>query len=108
MNLMKLRSLAVLLFVIVGVAFSPFSVAQESHIETTKATAEEAYAYGFPLVMNYKVFHGSFLDPKAKGYKGPLNQIHNEAQLHKSRLSKRPLRWIRSLRTCKPPNACCF
>jgi hypothetical protein len=82
MNLMKLRSFAVLLFVIIGVAFSPFSVAQVPDIETTKATAEEAYAYGFPLVMNYKVFHDSFLDPKAKGYKGPLNQINNEAQVY--------------------------
>lgn len=47
-----------------------------------KQIAEEAYIYGFPMVMNYKVFHDSFLDPIAKGYKGPMNQIHGEARVY--------------------------
>ncbi len=51
---------------------------------TTHAIGEEAFIYGFPLVMNYKVFYDSFLDPKAKGYKGPLNEIHREARVYTS------------------------
>jgi hypothetical protein len=82
MKLMTLKTSAVSLLVTLSVVFSPPAFAQAADIETTKATAEEAYTYGFPLVMNYKVFHDSFLDPKAKGYKGPLNQIHNEAQVY--------------------------
>jgi hypothetical protein len=86
-KLMTLRSKAVLLLITLGVAFAPSAVApsamaQVSDVETTKATAQDVYIYGFPLVMNYKVFHDSFLDPTSKGYKGPLNQIHNEAQVY--------------------------
>lgn len=43
--------------------------------------ASDAYVYGFPLVMNYKVFHDFFLDPEAPSFKAPLNQIHNEARV---------------------------
>jgi len=49
---------------------------------TITSIAEETFIYGFPVVMNYKVFHDSFLDPTAKGYKGPLNQIHNDARVY--------------------------
>ncbi|MGL5017214.1 MAG: DUF1254 domain-containing protein, partial [Luteolibacter sp.] len=60
------------------------SFAQGPDAARTKAIAEEAYIYGFPLVMNYKVFHDSFLDPQAKGYKGPINQIHGDARVYTS------------------------
>lgn len=44
--------------------------------------AEQVSIYGFPLVMNYKVFHDTFLDSSAAGYKGPLNQIHHTARTY--------------------------
>jgi hypothetical protein len=56
--------------------------AQQPDGASTKAIAEEAFIYGFPLAMNYMVFHDTFLDPKAKSYKAPLNQIHNEARVY--------------------------
>ena len=54
----------------------------QPNVASTKAIAEEAFIYGFPLAMNYMVFHDTFLDSKAKSYKAPLNQIHNEARVY--------------------------
>jgi hypothetical protein len=62
-------------------ATSPLA-GQQPDVAFTKAIAEEAFIYGFPLAMNYLVFHDTFLDPKAKSYKVPLNQIHNEARVY--------------------------
>ncbi len=58
--------------------------AQAPDADAVAAIGEEAFIYGFPLVMNYKVFHDSFLDPQAKGYKGGLNELHNEARVYTS------------------------
>ena len=37
--------------------------------------AEEAFIYGFPMVMNYAVFHDYFIDKSSPSYKAPLNQL---------------------------------
>lgn len=39
--------------------------------------AEEAFIYGFPMVMNYAVFYQYFIDKSDPSYKAPLNQIYN-------------------------------
>jgi hypothetical protein len=44
--------------------------------------AEEAFIYGFPLVMNYGVFYEYFIDKSAQAYKAPLNQIYNTARVY--------------------------
>jgi len=36
--------------------------------------AEEAFIYGFPLVMNYTVFYEYFVDTSGPDYKAPPNQ----------------------------------
>ena len=36
--------------------------------------AEEAFIYGFPMVMNYAVFHEYFIDKSSSQYKAPFNQ----------------------------------
>lgn len=46
--------------------------------------AEEAFIYGFPIVMNYKVFHDYFLDPDSGSFKVPLNTLHSEARVYTS------------------------
>jgi hypothetical protein len=51
-------------------------------VTETKAILEEAFIYGFPLVLNYKVLHDTFIDASAHSYKGPFNQIHNEARVY--------------------------
>jgi hypothetical protein len=45
------------------------------------AIAEEAYLYGFPMLVGYAVLYKYFIDPDSGQYKGPINQIHNEARV---------------------------
>jgi hypothetical protein len=45
--------------------------------EQTRQIAEQAFIYGFPMVMNYAVFHDYFIDTSSPGYKAPLNQLWN-------------------------------
>jgi len=47
-----------------------------------KQIAEEAFIYGFPLVMNYTVFYEYFVDTSGKDYKAPPNQIYNTARVY--------------------------
>jgi hypothetical protein len=44
--------------------------------------AEEAFAYGFPMVMNYAVYYEYFLDVASPEYKAPFNQIYNTARVY--------------------------
>jgi hypothetical protein len=44
--------------------------------------AEEAFVYGFPIVMNYAVFHEYFVDETSPEYKAPLNQLYNTARVY--------------------------
>lgn len=46
-----------------------------------KAVAEEAFVYGFPMVMNYGVMYESFLDKSSPQYKCPFNQLYNTARV---------------------------
>jgi hypothetical protein len=50
-------------------------------IEETKAIAEEGFIYGLPIVMNYAVMHEFCVDKNSGQYKGPFNQISNEARV---------------------------
>ena len=50
-------------------------------IVETKAIAEEAFIYGLPLVMNYAVMQEFVIDKNSGQYKGPFNQISNEARV---------------------------
>jgi len=38
------------------------------------ATGEEAFVYGFPLVMHYDVWHDYFIDATSSVCKAPSNQ----------------------------------
>lgn len=46
-----------------------------------RALAEEAFIYGFPLVMNYGVVYESFIDRSSSQYKCPFNQLYNTARV---------------------------
>ncbi|MFL5284899.1 MAG: DUF1254 domain-containing protein [Rhodopila sp.] len=48
----------------------------------TTAIAEEAFIYGFPLVMNYSVMYEYFIDKAALQYKAPFNQLYNTAHVY--------------------------
>lgn len=62
-------------------------VASEAHaqsISPTEATgiAEEAFIYGFPMVMNYGVYYDYSIDKTAAAYKAPFNQIYDTARVY--------------------------
>jgi hypothetical protein len=46
------------------------------------AIAEEAFIYGFPMVMNYGVGFEYFIDKASPQYKAPFNQIYNTARVY--------------------------
>jgi hypothetical protein len=50
-------------------------------LEETRAIAEEGFVYGLPIVMNYAVQYDFTVDRSSSQYKGPLNQMFNEARV---------------------------
>lgn len=53
-------------------------------VAEVQAVAEEAYLYGFPMVVGYDVLYQFFIDPDSKQFKAPINQLHNEARVFTS------------------------
>ncbi len=45
-----------------------------------QAIAEEAYVFSFPMLMGYRAAFGMFMAAGAPSYRGPLNQLHGDAQ----------------------------
>jgi len=50
--------------------------------EETQAIAKEAYIYANPMVDNYRVFYGAFVNEKDPDYKTPINQLVNLARVY--------------------------
>ena len=50
-------------------------------IVEAKAIAEEGFIYGLPIVMNYAVMYDFCVNKDSGQYKGPFNQIDNEARV---------------------------
>jgi hypothetical protein len=50
-------------------------------IAETKAIAEEAYIYGFPMIAAYKAMYEFNIDKASSQYKAPFNAISNEARV---------------------------
>lgn len=55
--------------------------AQKPSIAEIKAIAEEGFVYGLPIVMNYAVMYDFCVDKDSGQYKGPFNQVANEARV---------------------------
>jgi hypothetical protein len=56
--------------------------AKDISMEQITVTAEEAFIYGFPMVMNYGVLHEYFIDKAAAAYKAPFNHLYNTARVY--------------------------
>ena len=52
------------------------------NLETFQSIAEEAFVYGFPMVMGYSVMYEYAIDTIADQYKAPFNQIYNTARVY--------------------------
>ena len=50
-------------------------------IHDAQAIAEEAYLYGFPMIVNYKVMYEYAIDRSSGQFKAPFNTISNEARV---------------------------
>jgi hypothetical protein len=75
MRTKTLRLLAMTLTLAVMIAMPSITHAQAD--KGKAAIAEEAFIYGFPMVMNYAVFYQYFIDKSSPSFKAPLNQIWN-------------------------------
>ncbi len=49
--------------------------------KSTEQIAQQAFTYGFPMIMNYGVMYEYAVDIKSGQYKAPFNQISNEANV---------------------------
>ena len=50
--------------------------------EEARAIAKEANIYGNPMVDHNRIFYSYFIDESAPGFKAPLNQIKNIADVY--------------------------
>src|SRR5262245_19248985 len=72
---LKLGAMALATLTMLGAARGK---AQEKLAEgEVKDIAEEAFVYGFPMVMNYGVVYESFIDKSSSQYKCSFNQLYN-------------------------------
>lgn len=65
-------------------AFLPFATARAQNDvspEEVAAIAEEAFIYGFPMVMNYGTLYEYAVDKSSSQYKAPFNEIYNTARV---------------------------
>ena len=77
----KLTRLAVLSALVAWPSTTPGMAQEKPAKGEVKAIAEEAYIYGFPMVMNYGVVYEAFIDKTSSQYKCPFNQLYNTARL---------------------------
>src|SRR3984957_16698050 len=73
--MMRFLAVSVLVFATIS-GMAQMAQAQNDNQDTTQI-AQEAFIYGFPMVMNYAVFHQYFIDKSDPSFKAPLNQIWN-------------------------------
>jgi hypothetical protein len=78
---LALVMLAAIAATLLAACAKPGPTSSAPGIEETKAIAEEGFIYGLPIVMNYAVMNEFCVDPASSQYKGPFNQISNEARV---------------------------
>jgi hypothetical protein len=61
---------------------APAFCEQPPSIAEARAIAKEAYIYGFPLVDNYRIQYGYFVDRNNPEFKAPWNQIKNTPRVY--------------------------
>jgi hypothetical protein len=76
------RSLVSLVPAGVAASMTTISAAAATTPSEMAAIAEEAFIYGFPMVMNYGVGFEYFIDKSSPQYKAPFNQIYNTARVY--------------------------
>jgi hypothetical protein len=57
------------------------AAAAESTAAEVRQIAEEAYLYGFPMIVGYDVLYKFFIDRGSGQFKAPINELNNEARV---------------------------
>jgi hypothetical protein len=57
------------------------AIAQKPDVAVITAIAEEAYLYGFPMIVGYKALYDFNVDRNSGQFKSPFNEIANEARV---------------------------
>src|SRR5271169_5775046 len=80
---MKTRNLCfvVALVALVGVVSCSKTEGPVREAVSHKDDYQQAYIYGFPMLMNYGVMYEYFVDKNSGQFKAPFNQIYNEARV---------------------------
>ena len=74
---------AMLAVAIVALLGASLCAAQtKAQLSEVQAIAEEAYLYGFPMIVGYKVMYEYNIDRNSGQFKAPFNQISNEARVY--------------------------
>ncbi|WP_199193294.1 DUF1254 domain-containing protein [Blastopirellula marina] len=76
------KTAVVILLCVLGMIFPRTSVTAQDQSPDDTAIAEEAFIYGFPMVMNYAVMYEYFIDTTSDQYKCPFNEIYNTARVY--------------------------
>ena len=74
------KALRLAAVVVAALALLPCQ-AQQAQLAEVKATAEEAYLYGFPMIVGYDVMYKFFIDHNSGQFKAPINTLNNEARV---------------------------
>jgi hypothetical protein len=77
-----MRTLASALLLVLGLTACATTGAPPAEV---RATAREAYLYGFPMIESYKTIYAYAVDEGGPQYKAPFNQLKNEARVYTPR-----------------------
>ena len=103
--------LAVIAFMATMPGAAPCAAQEKLAKGEARQIAEEAYIYGFPLIMNYATMYEYAIDKSSPAHKAPINRLYNTARGTRpgTRPSSRPTatRCTRSSAwTCGPSRSC--
>ncbi len=79
---MRSKSIGLAFAIATMLLLSPCLVEANKNESAAKQIAEEAFIYGFPMVMNYGVLYEYFIDKDTPQYKTGFNQIYNTARVY--------------------------
>src|SRR5437762_10214804 len=77
-----MKTTPILLTLALGLALNGTAPAADTTPAEARAIAREAYIYGFPLVDNYRIQYGYFVDRQNPEFKTTWNQIHNTPRVY--------------------------
>lgn len=75
-------SMALMAFTSIGLGTDPCPAQERAEKDEVQKIAEEAFIYGFPMVMGYGVLYEYAVDTRSDQFKAPFNQIYNTARVY--------------------------